>query len=320
MRIVVATHGHCFDGLASAALFTNLVRRIEAKTASFEFHACTYEPRLRPTSPKLFDGDINALLDFQFSDIPSLSWYFDHHATAFPTPALRELFDSRVSTGRYFYDPKAGSCTRLISTVTTQRFKLDLGLLEPLVELADRVDSARFDSAHAAIDRSTPVSRLVALVERYGNSSFLQQWVPRLLETPVDSIAQHPDVDREFAPIHREQRDFTEHLKNRAVEHGSVVYADMTDQEHSTLTKFVAYALFPRSVYSVVLGRIAGTTRLAVGYNPWSGYERRHDIGELCQTHGGGGHAVVGGVAFPLEATEQARKIALSLVRALEDG
>ena len=28
MKLVVATHGHCFDGLASAVLFTRLVEKL----------------------------------------------------------------------------------------------------------------------------------------------------------------------------------------------------------------------------------------------------------------------------------------------------
>jgi hypothetical protein len=320
MRIVIATHGHCFDGLASAALFSHLMHCVHGKNVALDYFSCSYGPHHEQPSKTLFDGDENALLDFQFSDIETLTWYFDHHSTAFPTADLLERFESKVPSGRYFYDPKCGSCARLISEVMLNRFGCSLGLLEPLWKLADRVDSAKFDSAHAAIDRSTPQSRLVAIAERHGNSAFLKTWVPRLLERPVDEVARHPEVEREFSTIHREQETFVEHLRHCAVNRGSVVYADMTDREHSAFTKFATYALFPRSVYSVVLGRIPGATRLAVGYNPWSGFQRRHNLGELCQSHGGGGHAVVGGVAFAVDAVERAREVALSLVRALEDG
>lgn len=319
MRIVVATHGHCFDGLASAALFSRLAQEVESKEALFEYHACAYGPPEARPVPIPFDGDRNAMLDFQFSDIPALTWYFDHHATAFPNSQLRERFDERVETGRYHFDPACRSCARLIARVARANYGLELGLLEPLATLADRVDSAQFDSPREAIDRSTPLAKLVGLVERYGDSRFLGKWVPRLLERPVNEVAQHPDVDREFSPIAREQHSFVEHVKSRAVDRGSVVYADLTDRVHSAFAKFVTYALFPRSVYSVVLGCIPGAIRISVGYNPWSGSKLRHNLGELCQSHGGGGHPVVGGVAFSLDATDQARKVALSLVSALEE-
>ncbi|MGC4063464.1 MAG: hypothetical protein QM784_02185 [Polyangiaceae bacterium] len=319
MRIVVATHGHCFDGLASAALFSHFAGKLELSAPDFEYRACTYGPTQPTPSSAMFDGDQNAMLDFQFSPNDNLTWYFDHHATAFPNSAMRDAFEAKRSTGRYHFDPRCSSCATLIGRTMTSQFGLSLDHLSPLAELADRVDSAKFESPRAAIDRSTPLSRFVALVERYGDDAFLNEWVPRLLARPVGDVARHPDVERRFAAIEREQRTFTEHLKARAIERGSVVYADLTDRVHSTFAKFVAYALFPKSVYSVVLGRIPGAMRLAVGYNPWSGLARRHNLGALCQAHGGGGHAVVGGVAFALDATEKAREVALSVVRALEE-
>jgi hypothetical protein len=319
MRIVVATHGHCFDGLASAALFSHFAQKLERSSPQFEYRACTYGPHQTASKGAMFNGDQNAMLDFQFSEIENLTWYFDHHATAFPSPSLHAAFEARRDTGRYHFDPRCSSCATLIGRTMTSQFGLSLDHLGPLAELADRVDSARFDSPRAAIDRSTPLSRFVALVERYGDDAFLNEWVPRLLERPVDEVARHPEVEVRFAAIDREQRTFTEHLKACAIERGSIVYADLTDRVHSTFAKFVAYALFPRSVYSVVLGRIPGAMRLSVGYNPWSGLARRHNLGALCQAHGGGGHAVVGGVAFALDAAERAREVALSVVRALEE-
>ncbi len=320
MRIVVATHGHCFDGLASATLFSFLARAVESKSAKFEYRACAYGPNQQQPTPALFDGDQNALLDFQYTHAQNLTWYFDHHTTAFPNAKSRTAFEANIATGRYHFDPLAGSCATIIGRVIATQFGLSLGHLEPLVELADRIDTARFDSPSDAIDRSTPASRLVALVERHGGDAFLQRWVPRLLDDAVDNVARDPEILRDFAQIDREQHAFVEHVRNRAQARGAVVYADLTDRVHATFAKFVTYALFPKSTYSVVLGRIPGATRLSVGYNPWSGQTRRHNLGELCQSHGGGGHPVVGGVAFSNEALDSARNVALSLVQVLAEG
>jgi hypothetical protein len=320
MRIVVATHGHCFDGLASAALFTFLARAVESSTAAFEYRACTYGPHRNHTTSALFNGDKNALLDFQFIPSRNLTWYFDHHTTAFVDRSAREFFESQASSGRYYLDSTAGSCATVIGRTMVEKWGLTLGVLEPLIELANRVDTAHFESASAAIDRSSPASRLVALAERHGNDAFLARWVPRLLEAPVDVVANDPSVARDFAEIDREQMAFVEHVRTRAIPRGSVIYVDLTDRVHATLAKFVTYALFPKSTYSVVIGRIPGAMRLSVGYNPWSGETRRHNLGELCQTYGGGGHPVVGGVAFPDEAVERARHVALSLVQVLAEG
>jgi hypothetical protein len=37
--VVVATHGHCFDGMCSAALFTRLARARISDVATFRYHA-----------------------------------------------------------------------------------------------------------------------------------------------------------------------------------------------------------------------------------------------------------------------------------------
>jgi hypothetical protein len=320
MRIVVATHGHCFDGLVSATLFTFLARAVESKAADFEYRACAYGPGERRPDSDLFTGDRNALLDFEFSRTSRLTWYFDHHPTAFPNPAAREFFESHQSSRRYHFDPSASSCATVIRRVAVEHYGLDLGALEPLVELADRVDSAQFESPTAAVDWTNPVSRLVALVERHGDDAFLRRWIPRLLKDSVDVTISDPDAVRDLAQIESEQTAFVEHVRSRAEPRGSVVYVDLTDRVHATLAKFVTYALFPRSTYSVIVGRLPGATRLSVGYNPWSGQARLHNLGVLCQLHGGGGHAVVGGVAFPSEAVDRAREVALSLVRVLAQG
>lgn len=320
MRIVVATHGHCFDGLASATLFSFLALSVESRQARFEYRACAYGPGQQQPSPELLNGDRNALLDFQFNPHSAPTWYFDHHTTAFPDAAARKAFDKALNSGRYFFDPTAGSCAKILGRVISGQHGLALGPLERLVELANLIDTAHYDSPSAAVDRTTPISRLVALVERYGDDAFLSRWVPRLLHEPVDAVANHPEIEQEFARIDREQSAFVEHVKACAKARGSVVYADLTDRVHATLAKFVTYALYPQSTYSVVLGRIPGATRLSVGYNPWSGRTRRYNLGELCQAHGGGGHPVVGGIAFPDDAVDRARNVALSMVNVLADG
>jgi nanoRNase/pAp phosphatase (c-di-AMP/oligoRNAs hydrolase) len=58
-------------------------------------------------------------------------------------------------------------------------------------------------------------------------------------------------------------------------------------------------------------------SKISVGYNPWSGQERRHDISQICRRYGGGGHAVVGAIAISPGETEKAKKIALDIVAEL---
>src|SRR5262245_50530151 len=125
--VVVATHGHCFDGMASAALFTHLYRSVhEGTRASLTYKSCGYGPGMTMIPEGWLDGDENAILDFRYTPSPRVSWYFDHHVTGFGSPEERDETlarasdPARASAGarpQIFYDAAYGSCTKLIADV-----------------------------------------------------------------------------------------------------------------------------------------------------------------------------------------------------------
>ena len=318
MRITVATHGNCLDGLSSAALFTHLMRHLEPKTAEISYRTCIYGPAPAPFGPQFLNGNINAILDYRFYSGPELSWYFDHHSTAFSGPEEEELFKSRVNSGQYYYDPRSASCAGLIGRVIKERFLLPLGHLESLVDFADIVDSAHYESAVAALDRSTAKAKFLAVVEHNGNDAFFENMVGKLLELPVQEVAELPEITQAYAAIEREQQDFLEHVMQCTEDRGAVVITDITDREHNTFAKFASYLLYPQSTYSVLLGRIPGALKISLGFNPWGPKARRHDLGSICRRFGGGGHLEVGGVAFPPDDIHNAKMVLSEIVQLLE--
>ena len=86
-HVVVATHGHCFDGLCSAAIIhaPPPPRGAWRRASRSRTISCGYGPGQNGVDPKALAGDVNAILDFRFSPAPQLTWYFDHHVTAFPS-------------------------------------------------------------------------------------------------------------------------------------------------------------------------------------------------------------------------------------------
>ena len=185
MRFVVATHGHCFDGLSSAVVFSRLMKELGATRPTFEYRTCGYGTGQTRAEDKLFTGDENAILDYRFCPTEKLSWYFDHHRTAFADAADRAFFDARLQSHPYHYDASYSSCTKLVRDVAEQRYGVAMPELEPLTQWADKIDSAAFESAEAALDSSQPVMRLASVVEHHGDSEFLSRLVPRLLDTPL---------------------------------------------------------------------------------------------------------------------------------------
>src|SRR6185503_19344520 len=116
-----------------------------------------------------------------------------------------------------------------------------------------------------------------------------------------------------WGPLRDAHLGFVDKVRAKAEEMGPVIYVDLSDTVIDVAGKFVTYALYPKSVYSVMVTRGKTRCKISVGYNPWSGVERRHDISRICQRYGGGGHAVVGAIALPPEEPQRANRIALEI-------
>jgi hypothetical protein len=310
MRFVVASHGHCFDGLSSAVLFTRLIQSLHSKQVDLEYRACGYGTGQLKADDSVLTGDDNAILDYRFWPSSKLSWYFDHHRTAFQGSADRAVFDAREAGGKYFFDATYSSCTRLIADVAREQFGLVDPTLTELVRFADVVDSARFESPERAIDRSDPLMRLVSVVEHYGDDAFYKKWVPELLQKPLSELSTSGFVNERYRPLGQKHERFIERVRNTARLCGRVVFVDLTEGILESVGKFVTYALYPESVYSVIVGRLKNGPKISVGYNPWSGKPLDVDISAICARFGGGGHPVVGGIAFATNEVDRARVVA----------
>lgn len=312
-HVVVATHGHCFDGLCSAVMFTRLLRHVHPnEELSFTYRAMGYGPGQNGVDPAVFGESDNAILDFRFSTSPKLTWYFDHHVSAFPSKEDRDVYDARARDDapggrRMFHDGAYGSCTKLIADVGRARFGLDTTASEELVRWADMIDSAAFPNAEMAVLRKEPELQLMTVVEHGGNDGFLSAMVPRLLQSSLSEVARSSDIQEAYEPLAREQRAFVELVKEHATFTGPVVLVDLSAVVVEVAAKFVTYALWPESAYSVVLSRSKTKCKISIGYNPWSRIPRTHDIASICERHGGGGHPVVGAISLRADELERAR-------------
>lgn len=300
-------------------MFTRLLQHVEPGAHRFTYVACGYGPGLNGVEPKVLAGDVNAILDFRFTIAPSLTWYFDHHKTAFPTPADRTAYEERAhaTPRRYFHDGAYGSCTKLIADVGAREFGLDPAPTAGLVKWADMIDTASFPSAKFAVERSEPALQLMTVVEHLGDDAFLTKMVPRLLAEPIEDLARAPDVQALYEPLKAQHEAFVAMVRGAAREEGRVVLVDLTDRALEVAGKFVTYALFPESAYSVLVSRSKSKCKISIGYNPWSPVPRTHDIAAICERHGGGGHAVVGAISLAADKVDEARALAQSIAREL---
>lgn len=313
---VCATHGHCFDGLASAALFGDLFATIKP-AASITYVSCGYAAN--QPAPTL-DGDDNVILDFRYQADPRLTFFFDHHATAFRDPREQDDFNSRshIAPERFIWDPTAKSCAGLLARVAKASYEADLRVHQDLIAWAEKVDSAQFKTVEEATNRQDPVMQLVSVVERFGDQAFLNRAIPILRLEGLSALAEARFVKEHYRSVAPKFGAYEKRLEARGAQRGRVAFIDLTESPVTVVAKFSQYKSFPTAVYSVLVATMHGGTKISVGFNPWSGQELDLDLGQLCARHGGGGHKVVGAISFPPNQTARALELAGEIAKALQ--
>ncbi len=309
-------HDACFDGTASAALFAAFYRDVIAKDATVLPVGMIHKDG-DPFEGVPLDADDHACVDFRFCADTRMRWWFDHHPTAFQPPELREVFDTEHLPTWYF-DPRAPSCAGLIarSLEVSYGWTPPAHLLEA-VAWADTIDAAQFATAQDAVALVNPAQRLAAWLAHGRSELDTAHYIEWLSRQSLGEVAERPEVAPQLAQIERERAAEMAAIDKLAVWAGDVVVFDRFDDLGARSPGFLGYLAFPQALYAVSGTRNAQSIKISVGVNPWAGRPRRHDIGELCARHGGGGHAVVGGVTLAADELERARATLASIVREL---
>jgi hypothetical protein len=312
-------HDACFDGTTSAALFAAFYRDVIDRDVQVLPVGMVHRDG-DPFEGVPLDADDHACVDFRFCADPRMRWWFDHHPTAFQPPRLREVFES-AHHPTWFFDPQAPSCAGLLAkaVATGWDWKPPPHLLEA-VAWADTIDAAQFPSAEAAVSLATPAQRLAAWLAHGRTPLDTVHYVDWLSKSSLAEVAARPDVAAQLALVEQERQRELDDVKELGVWNGDVVVFDRFGDVGARSPGFLGYLLFPSCLYAVSGTRTSETIKISVGVNPWSKTPRRHDIGELCARHGGGGHAVVGGVTLRADELPRAQATLAALVKALAEG
>jgi len=312
LKVRVFYHDKCFDGASSAALFSRFYRERIRGDVEFVFSGLLHRAGAL-FDEKQFDGDENAIVDFKYSSSPRITWWFDHHQSAFLTPSDAEHFEQDQGN-RKFYDPDFKSCTKFIAVIAEQRFGFNVRPVSELVEWADIIDGAQFPDAKSAVEMNHPAMKLTMVIEANQDPTFAAKLIPLLASRPLAEIVAEPFVAEVIPPLMRRHRESIEVLRERAECKQGTVFFDVSDQPSEGYNKFIPYFLFPECVYSVGLSRSSFRTKVAVGSNPWAEAENLVNLAAICERYGGGGHARVGAISFPPDNFERAREAALEIV------
>ena len=325
MNCRVFYHDHCFDGACSASLFTRFHRERIGTAQEFSYHGLMHGAAGSLFDESAFIEGENAIVDFKYSSSPRVTWWFDHHQSAFLTAEDRAdylawqaqanspkvLAVRKPTEGGKFYDPAYISCTSLIADVARERFGFDTRPLAELIYWANIVDGAKYESAKAAVEMAAPAMKLTLAIESSGEG-FVPRVIPLLTEMGLQQVLDQPFIQAELGPLMERHRACIKLLRQRTKLQRGVITFDITDRSIEGYNKFIPYYLHPAATYTVGLSRSRFRSKVAVGTNPWTKrpVEELANLAEICERYGGGGHARVGAISFPPEKVDDARKAA----------
>lgn len=315
MKVRIFYHDKCFDGASSAALFSRFYRERIRGDVEFVFSGLLHRAGALFNEAD-FDGDENAIVDFKYSSSPKITWWFDHHESAFLSPQDQAHFEQDQSNKK-FYDPDFKSCTSFLAMIGKERFGFDPTPVAELVHWTDIIDGAMYENARTAVEMKAPAMKLTMVIESAPDSSFGQKLIPLLATKSLQQIIEEPFVADLLPPLlDRHQRSIAI-LQERTESKDGTLFFDVTDKDLDGYNKFVPYYLHPESIYSIGLSKSHFRVKVSVGSNPWAPSEPTVNLARICERYGGGGHARVGAISFDVTQHDAARKAAAEIVEEL---
>jgi hypothetical protein len=217
--------------------------------------------------------------------------------TTFVNEEARQHFERRK--GRWLvYDEGSSSCALLL----WDHFASAFGYRNPsyltLVEWADKIDSARYDSVEEAIFGVSPALQIKMSLVLKDSRTLSENLVGALLRAPLEDVARTPEVVERFenarlmleAGLSRFQKS------SRSDDDGIVVFD--VDASGVIVNRYAPYYFFPDARYSIGIVRSGNIATITAMRNPWREFPSAF-LGRIFEKFGGGGHQRVGAVFLP---------------------
>ena len=275
-----------FDGLVCAMLLKELDMIDEIKFV--------HPKDVQDGKVDLSENDITTNLPFD----KRVGLAFDHHES--------ELIRNRREDyeGKYIIDGTAKSAARVVYDYYggADRFK---NVSEEIMTAVDKGDSADFTEneilhpkgwvlMNFIMDARTGLGRFHDF--RISNYDLMMELISYCVDHSIDDVLKLPDVKERVDLYFEQQELFREQLKRITRIEGKVAVIDLRNEEVIYAgNRFMVYAMWPETELSVHVawGFREQNTAVMIGK---SIINRNSDfnIGELCLTYGGGGHANAG--------------------------
>ncbi len=316
MKLRILYHGNCFDGVSSAAVFSKFYQSVINSEVEF-FYTPTMHKAGNAFDREQFDGDENAIVDFKYCPDERLDWWFDHHQSAFLSPADEAHFRAD-SSGKKFLDTTSKSCAEFIARIAKEKFDYEDESLAELIEWAHIIDGALYENAAQCVELKSSALKLMQIIEGEKDEKFIEKLIRSLMVKSLDEILESSEIQAKLAPILENHWKTVEIIKDKSNYSRGVVSFDLVGTNIDGYNKFIPYYFHPETTYTVSLSQSAFRTKISVGSNPWSPRPRTHNIAEICERYGGGGHAVVGAVSLKPGEVEKGERFMREIIEELQ--
>ena len=275
-----------FDGLACAMMLKELKIIDEIKFV--------HPKDVQDGKVELSENDITTNLPYD----PRVSIAFDHHESEVDRTKA-------IETGnKLIIDPNARSAARVVYDYYGGK-KAFPRLSEELLDAVDKGDSADFSIdeilnpskwvlLHYIMDPRTGLGRFRDF--RISNYDLMMVLIDNCMNLSIDEILELPDV-KERVNLYNEQAElFKQQLKRIVKVCGKVAVIDLRNEDVIYAgNRFMVYAIYPETEISVHVawGFKKQNTAVMIGKSIVN-KNSKVDIGMLCLSYGGGGHANAG--------------------------
>src|SRR5688572_7046036 len=227
MKLRILYHGNCFDGAASAAVFTKFYKTKINGNAEV-FYTPTMHRAGNAFDREQFDGDENAIVDFKYCADERLTWWFDHHQSAFLSESDEKHFLAD-SSGKKFLDIDSKSSAEFIARIAREKYDFEDESLTELIEWAHIIDGALYESAAQCVELRSPALKLMQVIEGEKDEKFVEKIIRDLTEKSLEEIVESDEIQAKLRPILEQHWRTVGLIKEKAVYEKGVVRFDLTE-------------------------------------------------------------------------------------------
>ena len=275
-----------FDGLACAMMLTELGKIDEIKFV--------HPKDVQDGKIELTADDITTNLPFD----PRVGLAFDHHESEI------DRLKATETGGKLIIDENARSAARVVYEYYGGKETFPR-ISEDLMAAVDKGDSADFTIdevlhptgwtlLHFIMDARTGLGRFHDF--RISNYDLMMTLIKECLDHTIDEVLELPDVKERTELYFEQEKLFKAQLERITKVCGKVAVIDLRNEDVIYAgNRFMVYAMYPETEISVHVawGFKKRNTAVMIGKSIFNKTSKA-DIGELCLSYGGGGHANAG--------------------------